>query len=111
MYSRRAALRESAGTPYHTLYFIVSLSLFAYLIEWPFRFQINEHDMVVSLPSSLTGVVRRKEVSDYFHHRAKTGASGGGGRGGGGRGRYFDESGSNAGDKPLTDLFQEGQVG
>ncbi|CAN0033731.1 unnamed protein product, partial [Laminaria digitata] len=58
-------------------------------------FKINEHDMVVSLPSSLTGVVRRKEVSDYFYLKAA--ASGAhkqanrGGGGGGGRGRYFQD--------------------
>lgn len=71
--------------------------------------QINENDMVVSLPSSLTGVVRRREVSDYFHQRAANTSNKHTGRGSGGRGRYFDES-STAGDKPLTDLFHEGQV-
>lgn len=68
--------------------------------------------MVVSLPSSLTGVVRRKEVSDYFYLKAA--ASGAhkqanrGGGGGGGRGRYFQDA--SADDKPLKNLFREGQV-
>lgn len=73
-------------------------------------FQINEHDMIVSLPSSLTGVVRRKEVSDYFYLKAA--ASGGHKQanrgGGGGRGRYFEDA--SADDKPLKELFREGQV-
>ena len=64
--------------------------------------------MVVSLPSSLTGVVRRREVSDYFHQRAANSSSSHSGRGRGGRGRYFEESA--AGDKTLTELFHEGQV-
>lgn len=63
--------------------------------------------MVVSLPSSLTGVVRKKEVSDYFHARAAAGR--GKKHHGGGRGRYFNEEA--AGDSSLTELFQEGQVG
>lgn len=63
--------------------------------------------MVVSLPSNLTGVVRRKEVSDYFHAKAGAGdktqqASSAT------RGRYFDETKGQA--TPLTDLFSEGQV-
>ncbi|CAM9211625.1 unnamed protein product, partial [Ectocarpus sp. 12 AP-2014] len=70
-------------------------------------FKINEHDMVVSLPSSLTGVVRRQEVSDYFHQKAASAKNTGSNRAGG-RGRYFDES--HAGEKPLTHLFREGQV-
>lgn len=71
--------------------------------------KINEHDMVVSLPSSLTGVVRRREVSDWFYQRAAaSGKHSGGGRGGG-RSRYYDES-QGAGDKALADLFHEGQV-
>lgn len=66
--------------------------------------------MVVSLPSSLTGVVRRRQVSDYFHQRAANNSSSSShsGRGRGGRGRYFEES--TAGDKALTELFHEGQV-
>lgn len=65
--------------------------------------------MVVSLPSSLTGVVRRREVSDWFYQRsAASGKHSGGGRGGG-RGRYYDDSQA-GGDKPLADLFHEGQV-
>ncbi|CAM9794523.1 unnamed protein product, partial [Ectocarpus sp. 8 AP-2014] len=70
-------------------------------------FKINEHDMVVSLPSSLTGVVRRQEVSDYFHQKAASAKNTGSNRAGG-RGRYFDES--HTGEKPLTHLFHEGQV-
>lgn len=67
--------------------------------------------MVVSLPSSLTGVVRRKEVSDYFHQRAANSSSSGNTHPGkGGRGRYFDESATAADTKPLTELFREGQV-
>lgn len=68
--------------------------------------------MIVSLPSSLTGVVRRKEVSDHFYLKAA--ASGGhkqanrGGGGAGGRGRYFEDA--SADDKPLKELFREGQV-
>lgn len=63
--------------------------------------------MVVSLPSSLTGVVRRREVSDYFHQKAANSKHSG--RGGGGRGRYFEES--TAGEhQPLSNLFREGQV-
>lgn len=63
--------------------------------------------MVVSLPSSLTGVVRRREVSDYYYLKAA--ASGGKKHNNvAGRGRYFDEAA--AGDVPLTELFREGQV-
>lgn len=63
------------------------------------------------MPSSLTGVVRRNEVSDFFHQRAAKNSNSNkhSGRGSRGQGRYFDESiaGEN---KPLTDLFREGQV-
>eukprot|EP00903_Cladosiphon_okamuranus_P010099 g9564.t2 len=74
-------------------------------------FKINVHDMVVSLPSSLTGVVRRNEVSDLFHRRATKHSNSikHSGRGSRGKGRYFDESNADE-NKPLTDLFQEGQV-
>lgn len=65
--------------------------------------------MVVSLPSSLTGVVRRKEVSDYFYLKAAaSGAHKQANRAGGGRGRYFEDA--SADDKPLKDFFTEGQV-
>lgn len=65
--------------------------------------------MVVSLPSSLTGVVRRKEVSDYFYLKAAAaGAHKQANRASGGRGRYFEDA--SADDKPLKDFFTEGQV-
>lgn len=60
--------------------------------------------MVVSLPSSLTGVVRKKDVSDYFY--VKAGA--GGKKNRGGKGRYYDDEA--IGDISLMDLFKEGQV-
>lgn len=59
--------------------------------------------MVVSLPSSLTGVVRKKEVSDYFYAKASTGK-----KHRGGKGRYFDEGAAD--DASLRDMFMEGQV-
>lgn len=63
--------------------------------------------MVVSLPSSLTGVVRKKEVSDYFY--AKASSSGGGNNNKrGGKGRYFNEVA--AGDISLREIFKEGQA-
>ena len=62
--------------------------------------------MVVSLPSSLTGVVRRKEVSDYFYLKAAaSGAHKQANRAGGGRGRYFEDA--SADDKPLKDFFTD----
>lgn len=81
------------------------------IFSYPALLQINEHDMVVSLPSSLTGVVRRKEVSDYFFQKAANSNSKHSrrGSGSGGRGRYFEEA-NTAEAKPLTDLFTEGQV-
>lgn len=61
--------------------------------------------MVVSLPSSLTGVVRRKEVSDYFHAKALASGSK---KQQHRQQRYYDGDASR--DAPLTDLFRQGQA-
>lgn len=70
--------------------------------------QVNENDMVISLPSSLTGVVRRREVSDYFHLKAVSSGANRQQNRPGSKGRYFEED--HEGDSPLSDLFREGQA-
>ena len=64
--------------------------------------------MVVSLTSSLTGVVRRKEVSDQFCIQAAASEAQEHDFARKKRGRYFQDD--TAGRIPLTDLFRTGQV-
>ncbi|CAM9127824.1 unnamed protein product [Choristocarpus tenellus] len=70
-------------------------------------YKVCEHDMVVSLPSSLSGVVRRSEVSDYMYNRAMTKFTAHSGVAQV-KDRYWNTSGEE--EEPLTKIFKEGQV-
>lgn len=63
--------------------------------------RIDQDDLIISLPSSLTGIVRRAEISDHLYTLSKAGAQNS-------KKRYFEAD--TTGPLPLQSIFTEGQI-